>query len=72
MKRKGGDTRAPNKRKQNSTWVETVTKSKDNKPKYEGVGGESALEVRRTWITKQLATNTRKAVGQAGGNLELL
>ena len=42
----------PNKRKHNSTWVETVTKSKDHKAKHAPVGGESALEVRGTWISK--------------------
>lgn len=61
-----GDTRTPNKRKQNSTWVETVTKSKDNKHKQARVGGESALEVRRTWISRSLATNTGKAGGRPG------
>ena len=47
-----GDTRTPNKRKQNSIWVATMTKSKDNKHKHAWVRGESALEVRRTWISK--------------------
>ena len=51
-KGKEEDTRTPNKRKQNSIWVATMTKSKDNKHKHAWVRGESALEVRRTWISK--------------------
>lgn len=52
-KGKGGDTLGtPTERRHNSTWVETVTKSEDNKPKQAPLGGESALEVRRTWISK--------------------
>lgn len=70
-KGKGGDTLGtPTERRHNSTWVETVTKSEDNKPKQAPLGGESALEVRRTWISKQLKwphTPEWQAGGRAGG-----
>ena len=70
-KGRGGDTLGtPTKRRRNSTWVETVTKSEDNKPKHAPVGGESALEVRRTWISNSLnwpQTPEWQAGGRAGG-----
>ena len=69
-KGRGGDTLGtPTKRRRNSTWVETVTKSEDNKPKHAPVGGESALEVRRTWISNSLnwpQTPEWQAGGRAG------
>ena len=43
-----------------------MTKSKDSTHKHARVGGESALEVRRPWISNSLATNTGKADGPGG------
>ena len=43
-----------------------MTKSRDDTHKHARVGGESALEVRRTWISTPLATNSGKADGLGG------
>ena len=43
-----------------------MTKSKDSTHKHARAGGESALEVRRPWISNSLATNTGKADGPGG------
>ena len=43
-----------------------MTKSKDSTHKHPRVGGESAREVRRPWISNSLATNTGKADGPGG------
>ena len=43
-----------------------MTKSKDDTHKHARVGGESALKVRRTWISTPLATNSGKADGLGG------